>query len=98
MQLLVASERSSRHHATIEVQRNGYAITDHSSNGTYLVDHRGNQQFLRRESALLTGNGVISIGVPPAENLHDLIEYQNEEQDVSAVAGCETRKKKAIAN
>ena len=98
MQLLVCSERSSRHHATIEVQRNGYAITDRSSNGTYLIDHRGNQQFLRRESALLTGNGVISIGVPPAENLDDLIEYQNEGQAPEAATGKFEMPRKAIAS
>jgi class 3 adenylate cyclase len=78
MQLLISSKSSSRHHATIEVQRNGYAITDHSSNGTYLVDGRGHEQFLRRESALLTGNGIISIGVPPSENVDGLIEYRHE--------------------
>jgi class 3 adenylate cyclase len=77
-QLNIASERSSRHHATIEVQRNGFALTDHSTNGTYLVDRNGNEQFLRRESALLTANGVISIGTAPEENQDGLIHYRNE--------------------
>ena len=76
--LVVSSESSSRHHATIEVQRNGYALTDHSSNGTYLVDRNGNEQFLRRESALLTANGVISVGTTPKENPYGLIQYWNE--------------------
>ena len=78
MQLLVSSARSSRHHATIEVQRNGYVLTDHSSNGTYLVDTRGNERFLRRESALLMGDGFISLGAAPADNLRGLIEFRNE--------------------
>ena len=76
--LYIASERSSRHHATIEVQRNGFALTDHSTNGTYLVDRNGNEQFLRRESALLTTDGVISIGSPPKDNPDGLIRYRNE--------------------
>ena len=81
-QLYVANERSSRHHATIEVQRNGFALTDHSTNGTYLIDRNGNEQFLRRESAILTANGVISIGIPPKENPQGLIEYSNEGRGV----------------
>jgi hypothetical protein len=84
-QLYVANERSSRHHATIEVQRNGFALTDHSTNGTYLVDRNGNEQFLRRESALLTANGVISIGIPPKDNPQGLIQYQNEGRGVRGI-------------
>ena len=78
MQLQVSGKNSSRHHATVEVQRNGYTITDHSSNGTYVVDPRGNERFIRRESTVLSGNGAISIGVAPSKNPDGLIEYQNE--------------------
>lgn len=77
-QLYISSERSSRHHATIEVQRNGFALTDHSTNGTYLVDRQGHEQFLRRESARLTADGAISIGSPPKDNRDGLIQYRNE--------------------
>jgi class 3 adenylate cyclase len=86
-QLCIVCESSSRHHATIEVQRNGFALTDHSSNGTYLVDCNGNEQFLRRESALLTANGLISIGAPPEENPQGLIDYNHEGRGVRGMAG-----------
>ena len=68
------------------MQRNGFALTDHSSNGTYLVDRNGNEQFLQRESALLTGNGVISIGAPPEDNPDGLIRYHNEGSIAAAKA------------
>jgi len=90
MHLVVAAESSSRHHATIDVRRNGYAITDHSSNGTYLIDCRGNERFLRRESALLIAEGFISVGTPPARNLYGLIEYRNEGRAAPPAPGDQT--------
>ncbi len=76
--IVIRNECTSRHHATIEVQRNGFILTDHSTNGTFIVDRNGNEQFLRRESALLNGEGIISIGIAPRENPKGLIEYCNE--------------------
>lgn len=75
--ILIRNECTSRHHATIEVQRNGFVLTDHSTNGTFIADRNG-EQFLRRESALLTGDGLISIGIAPHSNPDGLIEYRHE--------------------
>ena len=76
--LVVPSEWASRRHATIDVERDRFVLTDHSSNGTYVVVEGGAQQFVKREGVPLTGKGVISLGVLPDENPEDLIHYRYE--------------------
>lgn len=76
--LVVPSEWASRRHATIDVERDRFVLTDHSSNGTYVVVEGGAQQFVKREGVPLTGKGVISLGVVPDENPDDLIHYRYE--------------------
>ena len=77
--ILISNDCTSRHHATIEMQGNGFVLTDRSTNGTYIVDAKGNEQFLRRESAVLTGSGSISIGIVPQQNADGLIKFRIEE-------------------
>ena len=74
--LVVPSEWASRRHATIDVERDRFVITDHSSNGTYVVEDGGTQQFVKREGVPLTGTGVISLGVLPDQNPDDLVRYR----------------------
>jgi len=76
--LVIRSECASRRHATIDVQRNRFVLTDHSTNGTFIVDQSGNRQFLRREAVHLAGKGVISVGIAPDRNADDLIYYRYE--------------------
>jgi class 3 adenylate cyclase len=76
--LVVPSEWASRRHATIDVERDRFVLTDHSSIGTYVVAEGGTQQFVKREGVPLTGKGVISLGVLPDENSDDLIRYRYE--------------------
>ena len=77
--LVIDSELASRRHATIEVQRTSFVLTDHSSNGTFVLpDQSGIPQFLRRESVHLAGSGVISAGAAADHNLDNLIRYRHE--------------------
>ena len=77
--IVIANDRTSRQHATIDMQGNGFVLTDSSTNGTYVVDAKGNEQFLRRESAVLAGSGSISIGVASGKNVGGLIKFRNED-------------------
>jgi class 3 adenylate cyclase len=74
--LVVPSEWASRRHATIDVERDRFVLTDHSSNGTYVVEDGGTQQFVKREGVPLSGSGIISLGVLPEENPDDLVRYR----------------------
>ncbi len=74
--LVVPSEWASRRHATIDIERNHFVLTDHSSNGTYVVEEGGTQRFAKREGVPLTGFGIISLGVLPDQNPDDLIRYR----------------------
>jgi class 3 adenylate cyclase len=77
--LVIDSELASRRHATIEVQRTSFVLTDHSSNGTFVVpDQSGIPQFLRREAVHLAGSGVISVGMAADQNVDGLIKYRHE--------------------
>ena len=77
--LVVQSDLASRRHATIEVQRTSFVLTDHSSNGTFVVpDQSGIPQFLRREAVHLAASGVISIGMAADQNVDNLIRYRHE--------------------
>ncbi len=53
----------SRHHAIIEHQANGlFFITDLSTNGSFVTNTLGEEQFLHRNAARLEGCGLISLG------------------------------------
>lgn len=66
--IVLANDCTSRRHASIDAQGSNFVLTDRSTNGTYLIDAKGNVQFLRRESAVLTGRGSIAIGAPPRDD------------------------------
>ena len=76
--LVIASAWASRRHATIDVQRDRFVITDHSSNGTFVSTEDGAERFLKREMQQLADHGVISVGINAAGNPRDLIHYRCE--------------------
>lgn len=73
--IVVESEWASRKHCTIDAQRDRFVLTDHSSNGTFIVEEGGAPQFLKREAVNLTGSGVISLGIAPEDNPDFVIRY-----------------------
>ena len=60
---VLQGSKASRHHATIEKRgRNGFVLTDQSTNGTYLkLDGHGELRVLEGE-AIITGSGKIAFG------------------------------------
>jgi class 3 adenylate cyclase len=76
--LVIASAWSSRSHATIDMQRDRFVITDHSSNGTFVAGDDGAERYLKREQQQLAEHGVISVGITAAGNPRDLVHYRCE--------------------
>ena len=60
----IVSERISRLHCLIEPRRNGFFLTDQSTNGTFVQAQGGNEIFLRGEGTFLVGTGTIALGLP----------------------------------
>jgi adenylate cyclase len=52
----------SRLHARIELKRTHYELTDQSTNGTFLSQEGEEEVYLRRDSAILSGRGIIGLG------------------------------------
>ncbi|HMM76777.1 MAG TPA: adenylate/guanylate cyclase domain-containing protein [Gammaproteobacteria bacterium] len=73
--LTVVESLASRLHARIEYRRGKFFLVDQSTNGTY-VRNDTDDAFLRREEALLTGSGAISLGRPFVEKPQDLVEFE----------------------
>ncbi len=61
-QLAIEWGTASRAHADIRVVGSNFVLIDHSKNGTYLRTPYGREQTLTNSSAVLTGQGTITIG------------------------------------
>lgn len=60
--LVVKGNLISRIHARIEKRRGKFMLIDQSTNGTFLQSVKGEEIFVRRDSAELVGEGVIGLG------------------------------------
>ncbi len=69
----------SRIHARIEVARDRFLLIDQSTNGTFVINQEGQEAFVRRDSVVLTGKGLIGLGKLPDANAPDAIKYQLED-------------------
>jgi class 3 adenylate cyclase len=76
--LVVDTGWASRRHATIDLQRGQFVLTDHSANGTYVADEDGAEEHVNREVHHLGRRGSISIGISVKENPDDVIHYHCE--------------------
>ena len=74
--LVVDSPKASRMHARIEVRHCGFVLVDLSSNGTYIRPKSGAEIILRREQALLQGEGTIGLGGPVQESGVGAVRYR----------------------
>ena len=52
----------SRVHARVEASRDRFTLIDESTNGTFVQTTDGEEIFVRRDSTVLTGEGVIGLG------------------------------------
>ena len=55
---------ASRAHAKVVRRGTRFYLEDHSTNGTYLKPHDGNEIFVHRDQVLLQGSGRIRLGEP----------------------------------
>ena len=60
--LVVKGNLISRIHARVEKRRGKFMLVDQSTNGTFLQNAHGEETFVRRDSAELSGEGVIGLG------------------------------------
>jgi hypothetical protein len=58
------------------VKRGKIQIDDQSSAGTYVTVHDGRELLIRRETAFLTGSGIISPTVRPTDAGAEIIHYE----------------------
>lgn len=71
----------SRVHARIDTARNRFVLIDESTNGTFVQQDVGEELYVRRDSTVLTGSGIISMGRVAARGTPLAIEYQVEDQE-----------------
>ena len=72
--LVIASNRASRRHCTIERRQNKFVLADQSTNGTYVTAEGGTEILLQREEFRLGKHGWIALGQPRAE-AEEVVEY-----------------------
>ncbi len=77
-QFRIDAPLASRIHAKLDYRRGKFVLSDHSTNGTYVVDYLGREVFIRRESMPLTGKGVLSLGCPLSEQSGEIIRFNTE--------------------
>ncbi len=65
----------SRIHARIEPRKNRFVLIDESTNGTFVQRDDGEEVYVRRDSAQLTGSGLIGLGKVAARGTPLVIEY-----------------------
>jgi len=61
---VVPGHSASRAHAKVVRRGTRFYLEDHSTNGTYLKPHDGNEIFVHRDQVLLQGSGRIRLGEP----------------------------------
>jgi len=65
----------SRLHARIELNRSRFMLIDESTNGTFILREDGEEIYVRRDSAELSGSGVIGLGRVAAPGTPLAIEF-----------------------
>jgi hypothetical protein len=65
----------SRVHARIELNRSRYVIIDESTNGTFVQRDDGEEVYVRRDTAHLSGTGLIGLGRVASRGMPLSIEY-----------------------
>jgi class 3 adenylate cyclase len=73
--LVVRGNLVSRLHARIEAGKNRFALVDESTNGSFIRNSKGEDSYVRRDSAALKGSGLIGLGQPPEPGSIHTLEY-----------------------
>jgi adenylate cyclase len=73
--LVVRGNLVSRLHARIEAGKHRFALVDESTNGSFIRNSKGEESYVRRDSAALKGSGLIGLGQPPEPGSIHTLEY-----------------------
>jgi class 3 adenylate cyclase len=76
--LIIKGNLISRVHARIEIKRNKIVVIDQSTNGTFVMTSAGEEQFVRRDSMNLKGDGMIGLGRAAEVDSQNVIKYSRE--------------------
>jgi len=60
--LVIKGNLISRIHAKVEMRRGKFVLVDQSTNGTFVQNIKGEETFIRRDSAEIRGEGTIGLG------------------------------------
>lgn len=60
--MVIQNGLASRRHCTIQLRQQGFALRDHSSNGTYLTNEGSEEVLVRGDEAPLAAHGWVSFG------------------------------------
>jgi hypothetical protein len=77
--VIVKGPLISRLHARIEALRDRFLLVDQSTNGTFVTNQDGKESFVRRDSIVLQGRGLIGLGKAPEAGAADAIRYELED-------------------
>ncbi|MDG1462190.1 MAG: adenylate/guanylate cyclase domain-containing protein, partial [Gammaproteobacteria bacterium] len=69
----------SRLHARVELKNSRYELLDQSTNGTFLSPESAREVYLRRDSIVLSGRGIMGLGRAADAGTPSAIEYFFEE-------------------
>ena len=72
--LVIAEDKCSRHHCTIEHRHDKFVLTDHSTNGTYVKSEGTDEVLVQREEFVLVGSGTLTCG-QPSVSTKEIVEY-----------------------
>jgi adenylate cyclase len=73
--IVVKGNLISRLHARIEINKGRFVLVDQSTNGTFVHDAAGEEQFVRRDTLPITGEGYIGLGRAPERESSQTIRY-----------------------
>ena len=77
--VIVKGNLISRLHARIETTRARFTLVDQSTNGTFICSAEGEEQFVRRDSLAIVGEGLIGLGRAPERDAPQTIRFVCEE-------------------
>ena len=77
--IVIKGNLISRLHARIEYSRNKFTLIDQSTNGTFVTTKEGEESFVRRDSMLLKGEGMIGFGRVPESGASLTVRFACEE-------------------
>lgn len=76
--IVINNTRTSRQHARIEWRKGGFVLTDHSTNGTYVLTEGGSAvaRKITHDVTELVGSGALGCGWSPADEGQPSIHYR----------------------